>query len=152
MTGRAPTWLVAEVRPSNGLVARQLIARALEGDAPDLEHVRASGRPQREARVLLDDEDAQALLLVPPHVGAEPEVLLDRQLREDAATFRHVRDAEPHDALGRRARDRPALEGDRARVADETRDGAERRRLAGTVRAENCDDLAFVHGQRDAVQ
>ena len=50
---------VPEVGVADGLVLGQLGARAFQRDPPDLEHVRAARRAQRELRVLLDDEDGQ---------------------------------------------------------------------------------------------
>jgi len=56
--------------------------------------------------------------------AADPEVLLDGQLREDAAALRHVLNAEPRDCLGWQRVDRPAIEQDGAgRRAKETGDG-----------------------------
>ena len=49
----------------------QLGARALDRDAPRLEHVRARGRGERHCRVLLDHEHGQPLLLVQPPDDAE---------------------------------------------------------------------------------
>jgi len=43
-------------------VPLELRARALDGDAADLEHVRARRALERDLRVLLDDEDAQPVL------------------------------------------------------------------------------------------
>ena len=51
-------------------------------------------------------------------VGAELQVLLDRHLREGAAPFRHVRDAEPRDRLRPAAPERLPLEEDLAAALD----------------------------------
>src|SRR5207253_667406 len=48
--------------------------------------------------------------------------------------------------------ERLAVEHDPARAAHCSRDGAERGRLAGAVRAEDGDDRPFLDGKRDAVE
>ena len=55
-------------------MAGELLARAVQRDAADLEHVRVLGRGERDPRVLLDDEDGQPLVLVqaPGRPGRAP--------------------------------------------------------------------------------
>src|SRR5215472_8888772 len=65
--------LVAEVATANGVVGRQLRARAGEHDVAGLEHVARLGGLECEVRVLLDDEDGQAFLLV--ELADDPEQL-----------------------------------------------------------------------------
>ena len=82
-------------------------------------------------------------------VRAETEVLPDGELDERAAALRHVRDAEPRGRLGAAARERLSRELERAGAPHGARDRAQRRRLARAVRAEDRDDLPFVHRQAD---
>src|SRR5438046_210930 len=56
--------LIAEVRASDGFVALQRRAGPVDHDPPDLEHVGAARRREREARVLLHGEHGQPLVLV----------------------------------------------------------------------------------------
>src|SRR4029450_8249938 len=62
---------ISEVGVADGLVLGQLGARPLERHVPHLEHVRTARGAQRELRVLLDDEDGEALLLVQVAEDAE---------------------------------------------------------------------------------
>ena len=55
---------VPEVAAADGIVGLELFARAGERDASRLEHVAGVRRLQREVRVLLDDEDGEAIVLV----------------------------------------------------------------------------------------
>jgi hypothetical protein len=86
----------------------------------------------------------------PSRGQAEPQVLLDRQARVDAAAFRHERDSRARDVLGRPACERRAAEEDPPRVRrDEPHDRVQRRRLPGPVRADQADDLALVEPQAE---
>src|SRR5262245_11871665 len=85
-------------------------------------------------------------------IPAQTEVLVHRQLTEDAAALRDVCDSGARDALGGGARHALAREPDVARGRHETGDRPQRRRLAGAVPAEDRDDLALPHAQRNAVQ
>ena len=85
------------------------------------------------------------------HPGAEPEVLVHREGREDAAPARHEREALPGDRLRLLAGDRRAVEPDRAAAdLDQPAGALEQRRLAGAVGAEQRHDLALVHLEVDA--
>jgi hypothetical protein len=85
-------------------------------------------------------------------VGAELEILADRERREDAAASGRGR-AAAHEVVARHAADRRALEEDAARARrDHPRGRGERRRLAGAVGADERDDLARLHLERDAVE
>src|SRR5579862_61482 len=99
-------------------------------------------------------EDALELRLdrAAPRVRAEAEVLPDGELREGATTFRHVRDAEPRGRGRAEPVERAAGEDDAACASDGARDRAQRRRLAGSVRAEHGNDGSLVDGERDPVQ
>ena len=88
---------------------------------------------------------------VPAGVGAELEVLDHGELRERAAPFRDVRDPRLRDRL-RAAAQRLPLEDDLAAPSHGPRHGAERRRLARSVRAEDGDDRALWHRDRDSAQ
>jgi len=71
--------------------------------------------------------------------------LRSRELAEDAAALGNVRDPSPRGRLGP-ARQLLAVEDDRAVARHHSRDRAQRRRLAGPVRAEQRDDLSLVEG------
>src|SRR4029453_7230407 len=62
---------ISEVGVADGLVLGQLGARPLERHVPPLKHVRPARGAPRELRVLLDDEDGEALLLVQVAEDAE---------------------------------------------------------------------------------
>src|SRR5690606_1093323 len=69
-----------------------------------------------------------------------------------AQVLERAADAEPGDAEGLLAVDAPALEMHLARrERREARDQVEKRRLAGTVRADDADELALGDRGRDAV-
>ena len=72
---------------------------------------------------------------------------------KDAAAFRAVDDAPPHDLGRRRLRDVLAAEPHVPRLGpDEPREHTERRRLPGAVGADEGDDLAVAHPERDALE
>src|SRR5581483_9561720 len=73
--------------------------------------------------------------------------------REELAALRRLRDPELHDLVRRVMGDVAAAEGDRAlaRMVQPV-DRAQRRRLARAVRADERDDLAVAHLDRDALQ
>ena len=77
-------------------------------------------------------------------------MLGDRQPEEEPAALRDVGDPEPCPRARRGAREVDAVEDDPAgHRLDEARDRAQRRRLAGAVRAEQRDDLARADRQVD---
>ncbi len=81
---------------------------------------------------------------------AEPEVLLDRQLREDPPPFGHERNPAARDLLGRTSEERLGAEANiAADHRSNTHDRVERRRLAGPVRADQADDLAGSDLERE---
>src|SRR5207249_8096129 len=84
---------------------------------------------ERAPEVVLDGRSVAA------RVGAHAHVLPDREVLEDPSALGHVRDAVARDTLGRPGGDPAAGERDLAVLAHEPRDCAERRRLAGAVRA-----------------
>src|SRR5881409_1872735 len=91
--------------------------------------------------------------LVGPRVRPHLEVLEDGQLREELAALGNVRDPEAHDFLGGQALDPAPPEADRsARGSGEPGDALEGRGLARSVGAEQGDDGAFEHLERDALE
>jgi hypothetical protein len=85
--------------------------------------------------------------------AAQPQVLVDRELDDDATPLRHVREAAADDVLDRDARDVLAGQRDRAGLRpDQAVDRAQQARLAGAVRAQDRGDRALRHRQPDAVQ
>ena len=86
-------------------------------------------------------------------VGAELEVLAHGHAREQAPALGALRDAELDDVVRRTAGDVVAREGDLPRPwRDDPVDRAQRGRLARAVRADQRDDLAVVHLERDALE
>ena len=85
----------------------------------------------------------------PRHSAAEPEVLLDGQLGDDAAALGHVRQPEAGIASTGVRVDVLAVEHDAApRLGpDQPGDGAQQRGLAGAVGAEHGGDLAARGGE-----
>ena len=72
---------------------------------------------------------------------------------EDAAVFRDVADAAAGDAVRRLAEEGLAAERDLAAAGlEQTGDGAQERGLARAVGADDADELAFGHVERDALQ
>ena len=95
--------------------------------------------------------DSRGILV--PEEGAHLEVLLDGHPREDPATFGNLDDALGGHLVDLESRDLLAEQLDRARARGEkARDRLERRRLAGTVRADERHDLAFVDVDGDALE
>jgi len=64
----------------------------------------------------------------------------------------HVPDPGAHEVFGGASGDAAAVEADLARRADHPAHGTQRRRLAGAVRAEEAEDLAALHLERDAIE
>ena len=85
-------------------------------------------------------------------IGAKHQVVLDREAGEGAAPVGHVRDAAPHDFLGRLAVDRRAVEDDFAGHLDHAAHRAQRRGLAGAVGAEDGRDAAPADREVEAEQ
>ena len=83
-------------------------------------------------------------------VGAEQEVLLDREAREQPAPFRHHGDAPPHDLMRGASADRLAVEYHHVVAAwQRARDRAQECGLAGAVGADDGDGLALLDGDVD---
>ena len=152
--------------PAEGLV---------EQHQPRLQHQRTGELEQHalsagEVRGLLvgeigDVEEVQVSLRPPdqgdPIVGAGiagretrgEHVLERRHVREDPRDLEGTSDAGPGDLVRRRLLDGLALEPNRARVERiDPAGGIQQRGLAGTVRADETDELALRHGERHRVQ
>ena len=81
------------------------------------------------------------------------EVLLDRERREDLAPLGDLADTEVADPVARLAGDVGAAEADASGPRPlHAGDGADQAGLAGAVGADDGDQLAAAHLQRDAVQ
>ena len=155
---------------------RQPQRRLVEKQQPRLSHQRAADREHllltaaQKAGALVDAlaqdrEHLEDLVAQPPLAGAvarreraEPEVLTNRQIGEHAAPLERLRDAERHQArrvgaLGRTSVEADVTRDDRAAVVGEQpADGAQKRRLAGTVGADERDRFAGADVERDVRQ
>src|SRR5690606_16963205 len=117
----------------------------------------AAGESARELSPALDEPGAlehlahprpASLAREPVDAGVEGEVLLDAEIFVEAEALGHVADT-LFDAL-RLARDVVADDGSApARRLEDAAQHADRRRLAGAVRAEDAEDLSLGHAQRD---
>src|SRR3954471_16376219 len=104
-------------------------------------------------------EDPDDPLVVPVHAfaglpfeAAEREVVGNGHAGEQAPALRHVSDAAPGDRRGGKPRDFLAGEGDRAGLGRRDADQRlEQRGLAGTVAAEQRDDLILGNVKRDRI-
>ena len=149
-------------REAEGGLVEQHQARAQHQRAADRQHLLLAARQRAgllvEARLqdgkVLVDHLAVALdrRLVGARVGGNAQVLVDAEVGEGAAAFRYVADAAAHDLLRRHADDRAAVELDRALRTHHAADGAQRRRLAGAVGAEQRGDAALRQREAHVVQ
>ena len=81
----------------------------------------------------------------------EPEVLVHRELCEEASPLGDECDTGSRDGLGRASAKRPVAEADLASASGhEPHDRVQRRRLPGAVRADEPDELAGRDGEREA--
>ena len=97
------------------------------------------------------DHAADFRVIAPVLEPAELEVFARGEERKDVAAFRHQRDAGKRALVRGEPRDVFAAEADRARARrQQSRDGAQGGRFSGAVRADQRDDLALVHLDRDA--
>jgi hypothetical protein len=108
-------------------------------------HFRTAPRSGRNDQVAQCAPDVRLL-------GGNEQVLLDRQVVEQLDRLKGADQAAARDRVGGPTVERGALEGDvagpRRQVA---RQGVDERRLAGPVGADEPDDLALRHSQRDVV-
>src|SRR5216684_4039822 len=148
--------------PQRGLVEQKEPGPSHEA-ARDGEHLLLPARQlpaQRAAQAAQGREELEQLLEVlrdlaraAAYSRAEAQVLLHRQAREDVPPLRDMGEPERDQRLRLVALDGRAIEDDRAALRpDEAGDDAQSGGLAGAVRAEERDDLALAHLQRDAVQ
>src|SRR5436190_2515561 len=146
--------------PHPGLVEEQQ-PRLRHQRAPDSEHLLLAAR--HRARLLLlallqpreQVVDAVQIRIdvVVAQIRPELEVLAHGHAREAAPALRPLRDAEPDDLLRSRLPQLASLEFDRPLARRrEPGDRAQGRRLAGTVRADQRDDLALVDLDRYPLQ
>jgi hypothetical protein len=85
--------------------------------------------------------------------GADAQIVLDREAREQAPVLRHVGDAALDDAMGGKPVERAAVERHGAgNHRHEAGDDAHHGRLAGTVRADHADRLAGFNVERHVEQ
>jgi len=86
-------------------------------------------------------------------VGADPQVFLDAQAREQPAVLWYMRDAMLDDAVrwqpGQRAAFQGHIAGERG---EQARDGAHQRRLAGAVWTNDADRFAGPDIERDVAE
>ena len=146
--------LVEQQQPGFGHQAprhgHHLLLATREGPA---ERVGERANVGEEVEHLVRLGDQRGLGDAPSVRCAEHDVLARRKTRKEASALRHVGNAEAHDGLGRQSGDRAAIERHLAgHGLQQTRDSAQRRRLAGAVATQQRHHLAGVDGQREAVQ
>ena len=107
-----------------------------------------------EHREQLEDALHHRLVAALALVGAHLEVLDHAHDREHPPALGHVADAERRRSRGpgRRRAACPSKRTPPDRRAQQPGDRAQRRGLAGAVRAEQRDDLALLHGEADALE
>ena len=85
--------------------------------------------------------------------GAQAKIVHNRQRGEDLPALRHLRNAQADASVRLQMRNRRTCKDDRAAGGRlHTRDSAQKRRLARTIRADKRDDLTFLHLERNPVQ
>ena len=120
---------------------------------PAREHPRQLGQVGAEERETF--QDGLQPLVAAGAVAAEPEarqleVLAHGERREDAPALRYVHKAEAHPRRRRDLTEIPAPEAQLARPwPHQPREGLQHGALAGTVGAQERNDLAFVDAQAD---
>ena len=86
-------------------------------------------------------------------MAADAHVVEHRQVAEQREVLEGAADADVGDAVRRPAQDAAALEQDVAGARRvEPAEAVEQRRLAGAVRADQAEDLALPHVERDVVE
>ena len=112
----------------------------------------------RDALLQPGEQDEHALQIVGdpgvvPQECPHDEVLAHGQAVEDAPALRHVADPQAHHGVGRAAGEQAILQMDPALPRrQQSGDRLERRGLARAVVAEERDDLAAAHLQRDVLE
>ena len=128
--------------------------------ATDRDHLLLAARERRArtAPPLAEDGEQRVDRIEAPRsrpllVGADDEVLLDAERGEEPPPLRHHRDSEIDDRRRGQRADGPAVEADGVgRVPYDAGDGAEQRRLAGAVGADDRHRLARLEHHVDAEQ
>jgi hypothetical protein len=108
-----------------------------------------------EGREEAPDPALDLALLRAVEPGAEcrqPQAVGHGDAREHPALLRDVADAQSRDGVGRKSRQRPPIEGDRAFDSRDAHDRPEQRRLAGAVSTQQGEDLTLPDHQGDALQ
>src|SRR5581483_3914058 len=144
--------------PERGLVEKKHVGlcdeRACDRELLLLPPGKRTGMPPaklaQDRKELEDRLERGAVRSTPPRREPEAEVLVHRQLAEDATPFGHERDACARNVLGAASEERPSTElhvaaGD----GRHTHDRVQRRRLAGAVRPDQADDLPRLHLERE---
>ena len=137
-----------------GLVEQEQLRPGHQG-AAEGEHLLLPARKRagRLAAALPQDRKArhrlaEAALDFPPpgqQIRGRPQVFLDGQLGEHAASFGHMHESERDDAIGRQAGNRAAIEPDAAfSRPQQPTDRAQRCALSRAVGADHGDDLAAL--------
>ncbi len=86
------------------------------------------------------------------HVPTQEKVLLDAHGGENLAALGHLGDAHQHPFAGRQVIDAFSVEQDLSLLRrQQSGDGLDQRRLAGTVGTDQRDDLAGAHRQIDVL-
>ena len=98
-------------------------------------------------------EILRLLLRVLSRVGPQHQILVNRHLRKDTPSLRHMCDPHLHDLMRRRLRDILSEKGNRsAGLLHQSRDRMKRRRLPGAVRPDQSDDLALIDMKGDSLE
>ena len=88
-----------------------------------------------------------------PCVGPHHQIVEDDHSRKEASALRGVADPDAHDIVRRHRGDVLSIEDDASgRGVVETRDRPQRRGLAGSVRADQRDDLSGIDAEGDAAE
>ena len=115
-------------------------------------HLRAALlQARKDGKDFLHARGLVALTLAPAPKAAQQQVVFDRHLAEQLALFRHQRDAGGHHHLHRGPDQRSAVQRQRAARGQQAHGRAQQRGLAGAVRPDHGDDLAFIDRQRQLV-
>jgi hypothetical protein len=134
--------------------------RILDKGPRDREHLLLSAGERIAARIATRMETRECLIDARgrPRSGPRPcwsqlDVLHDRQGWENPMPLRHPAYAAGHDIEGGQIRNHLATKMDRATTwSRNAEDSLQRRGLADAIAAENADNLAWEHVERDAVQ
>ena len=91
-------------------------------------------------------------ILILPGIGAEHQVLINRKLRKYTPALRYMGEALTDHLMARCMRDLLSVVEDMTGTCrDQTRDGLQRRRLAGTIGTDQGDDLALIYMEGNAL-